>query len=102
MEIPSYKSYHYLYYYAKTLSNFLKFQNKHIKLKNLFIDFLKMISYEINISTKINTINYPFYITNINEHLFCFIYECNKYKFPNNFTKIIRHLQLYQSHLQKT
>lgn len=97
---PSYKSSQYLHDYACKLVEFLHKTKTKYRLKNLLLDFIFEINYHSNTTIK-NRMNYAIDFININENINCFLYECSKYKFPIQITKIIHQLQRYHQHHQK-
>lgn len=94
MEIPTYKTYQFLHDYSLKIIEFLKNNNQCIKVQHLLKEFNYKIISKINIKT-IN-MDYSFSFINLQEHLLNFLYECKKYKFPNDINKIIHSLQKYQ------
>lgn len=97
---PSYKSSQYLHDYACKLVEFLHKNKIKYRLKDKLLEFIFEISYHSNTKIK-HKMNYPIDFININENINCFLYECSKYKFPNQITKIIHQLQQYHQRHQK-
>lgn len=99
MDEPSYNYYQDLYDYSKTISILLKHKKNTIKIRGLFLEFTNVLHKKRKITYHMN---YSFVMNNIDQHICNFLYICSKYKFPRYLAKIIRQIQRYQLHRQKT